>query len=35
MFNFDFFENGLGIVSATHFVFDFPRKIFLMLHSIN
>ena len=24
-----------GIVSPPHFIYDFPRKIFLMLHSIN
>ena len=35
MLNFDFSERGLGIVSPSHFVYDFSRKIFLMLHSIN
>ena len=33
--NFDFLKEGLGIVSPPHFVYDFSRKIFLMLHSIN
>ena len=35
MFNFNFSEKGLGLVSPPHFVHDFSRKIFLMLHSIN
>ena len=35
MFNFDFFEKGLGIVAPPYFVYDFSRKIFLMLYSIN
>ena len=35
MLNFDFLEKGLGIVSPPHFVYDFSRKIFLMLYSIN
>ena len=35
MLNFDFLEKGLGIVSLPHFVYDFSRKIFLMLYSIN
>ena len=34
MFNFDFLEKGLGIVSPPYFVYDFPRKMLLMLHSI-
>ena len=34
MFNFYFLEKGLGIVSPPHFVYDFKRKIFLILHSI-
>ena len=33
--NFGFLEKGLGIVSPPHFVNDFSRKTFLMLHSIN
>ena len=35
MFNFNFLEKGLGIVSPPHFVFDFSRKMFLKLYSIN
>ena len=35
MLNFDFSEKGLGLVSPPHFVYDFSRKMFLMLHSIN
>ena len=35
MLNFDFLENGLGVVSLPHFVYDFSRKIILMLYSIN
>ena len=31
--NFNFLEKGLGLVSPPHFVYDFWRKIFLMLHS--
>ena len=34
MLNFDILEKGLGIVSPPHFVYDFPRKVFLMLYSI-
>ena len=34
MLNFDFLEKGLGIVSPPQFVYDFSRKIFLMLYSI-
>ena len=34
MFNFGFLEKGLTIVSLPHFVFDFSRKAFLMLHYI-
>ena len=33
--NFIFLEKGLGLVSPPHFEYDFSRKIFLMLHSIN
>ena len=29
MLNFNFSEKGLGIVSPSHFVHDFPRKMFL------
>ena len=34
MLNFEFLEKGLGIASP-HFVYDFSRKMFLQLHSIN
>ena len=30
MLNFDILDKGLEIVSAAHFVYDFPTKIFLM-----
>ena len=30
-----FLEKGLGIVFSPHFVYDFSRKMFLMLNSIN
>ena len=33
--NFNFLEMGLGIVSPRQFVYDFSRKIFLMLYSID
>ena len=32
---FDFLEEGLGIVSSPYFVYDFSRKMFLVLYSIN
>ena len=32
MLNFNFSEKGLGLVSPSNFVYDFSRKIFLMLH---
>ena len=35
IFNFDFPEKGLGLVSPQHFVYHFSRKMFFMLHSIN
>ena len=35
MLNFDFLEKSLEIVSSPHFVYDFSKKMFLMLHSIN
>ena len=35
MLNFNFSEKGLGLVSPLHFVNNFSRKMFLMLHSIN
>ena len=33
--NFDFLEKGLGIVFPTHFMYDFSRKMFLMLYHVN
>ena len=35
MLNFNFLEKGLGLVSPLHFVYDFSRKMFHILHSIN
>ena len=35
MANFKFSGKCLGVVSPSYFVYDFSRKIFLMLHSIN
>ena len=35
MLNFDFSEKGLVLVSPQQFLFDFSRKMFLMLYSIN
>ena len=35
LLNFKFLEKELGIVSPPHFVYDFSRKMFLMLHSVN
>ena len=34
MVNSIFSEKGLGLISPPHFVYDFSRKMFLMLHSI-
>ena len=34
MLNFNIPEKGMGLVSPPHFVYDFSRKMFLMLHSI-
>ena len=34
MFNIDFLGKGLGIVSPLHFVYDFSKKMFLMLYYI-
>ena len=31
MLNFNFSEKGKGLVSSPHFVYDFSRKIFVML----
>ena len=33
--NYDFLKNGLGMVSPSHFVYDFSREMFLILYSIN
>ena len=35
MLKFDFLEKSLGIVFPPHLVYDFSRKMFLMLFSIN
>ena len=35
MLNFDFLEKGIGKVPPPHFAYDFLRKMFLMLYSIN
>ena len=35
MFNFDFVDTSLAIVSPAHFVYDFLTKIFLVLYSIS
>ena len=35
MLNFDFLEKGLGIASPTHFMYDFSRKMFIMLCYVN
>ena len=35
MINFDILDEGLGIVSAANFVYDFSTKMFLTLYSIN
>ena len=35
LLDFDFLEGGLGIASLPHFVYSFPRKMFLMLYTIN
>ena len=35
MLNFSFSEKGLGLVSPSHFVYGFLRKMFLMLYSLN
>ena len=32
MLNFDFLDKGLGTVSPAHFVYDFSKKMFLMLY---
>ena len=35
MLNFDFSKKGIELVSPPHFVYDFLRKFFIMLDSIN
>ena len=35
MLNCDFLEKDLGVDSPSHLVYDFSRKLFLMLYSIN
>ena len=35
MIKFDFLEKGLGIVPPAHLAYDFSRKMFLKLYSIN
>ena len=35
MLNFDFLEKVLGVVTAPYFVYDFSKKMLLMLNSIN
>ena len=35
MFNFSFPDKSLGLVSPPYFVYNFSRKMFLMLYSIN
>ena len=35
MISFNISEKGFGLVSQPHFIYDFSRKMFLMLHSIN
>ena len=35
MLNFNFSEKSLELVSPPHILYDFSRKLFLMLHSIN
>ena len=35
MLNFDFIDKGLGIVSPANFVYDFSKKMFFMLYTIN
>ena len=35
MLNFNFSEEGLGVVSPPHFVNEVSRKLFQMLHYMN
>ena len=32
MLNFNFSDKSLGLVSPSHFVYDFSKKMFLMFH---
>ena len=34
MLNFDFSKKSLGIASSPHYVYDFSRKMLLMLYSL-
>ena len=34
MLNFGFLEKGLGIVSLPHLVYDFLRKMFVLLYTL-
>ena len=35
MLKFDILENGMRLVSSLNFAYDFSRKMFLKLYSIN
>ena len=35
MLNLDLLDKGLGIVSPAHLVYDFSKKMFLLLYSVN
>ena len=35
MLNIEFLGKGLGTVSLPHFTYDFSRKMFIVLYSIN
>ena len=35
MFDFDFLDKNVEIISPAHFVYDFSTEMFLMLYSIN
>ena len=35
MLNFDILEKGLGVVCPSDYVYQFKKKTFLLLHSIN
>ena len=34
MLKFEYVEKGLGLAPASHFLYDFSRKMFLKLYSI-